>query len=254
MTRQATQHDLQIVMNLADPYSLEYIAQILQVTADLKSGHVLGTGNVLRTDQGTYLLTAAHVPLKQMDGPLAYAIGNGVFPEVITQPWHCIGEPSDLALVRIDPLPVALRRCVTYDMLDTASSTDASVDFHHIHGYPAARSRFSAFGPGVFSQTLPYTTVNASLPAGFNPRIHMAIEYPNEDQRRADGKMEGLPDPGGLSGAIIWNTHYCANSASWSPNQLSIAAIAIRWSQVDGLIIGTRVEVVAECVRIAARG
>lgn len=241
--------DLQTVGDRAAPYSQGFIAQILQVSSDGKNGELLGTGNILRTDSGFYLLTAMHVPATKKDGPLAYAIGNGVRPEVITNRWLCIGEPSDIAVVRIDPPSDWPRGWITLDMFAAASSVDPTVDFHHIHGFTASRSRFTAFAKGVLSETLNYTTVNGTLPAGFDPAIHLAIEYPNDDQLRADGRMVGLPDPGGLSGGIIWRTNYCANSASWSADLMTIAGIAIRWSQIDGRIIGTRVEVVAEIVR-----
>lgn len=249
MDRPDNVEDLKIVRDRAPDFSLGYIAQIIQVTTDLQSGDLAGTGNVLRTERGVFLLTAGHVPAQKKEGPLAYSIGHGDHPVVIDNPWYYFGEPSDIAVVRIDPPPNTLRRWVTPEMLASASSADASRGLYHLHGFPGAQSRFTALGNGIHSTTLPYTTYNGSLPAGYNPRFHMAVEYSNDDQLRGDDQMVSLPNPGGLSGSIIWRSNYTANRATWTPDMMSIAGIAIEWDHLNARIIGTRVEVVAEVVR-----
>jgi hypothetical protein len=117
-------------------------------------------------------------------------------------------------------------------------------------GYPGEASYFSRFtGDAVLhSPAIPYTARETALPRGFDAAIHFALKYEMEFSESADESKGKLSEPGGFSGAPIWDSGFvaCKCSKDWTPAQARMIGIATRWIAEDSCVIATKAEKVRE--------
>ncbi len=229
------------------------------------SGELLGTGTFIECHGSTYLLTAQHVAEclfdekigggRKYESGLCHSVGNAERMMYVTNPWTAWPPPHDLALSRIDPIVLQDTDRQTIGPEDFASDTkDLGEDIYFLHGFPGKQSRFTAFGPGVVSTTLPYGgCITTSQLSVFNPDIHFAITYPAEEIVDERGLSTNLPHPGGLSGSVVWKTNRVGAKGEWTPDQARIVGVARRFDQDSQCLIVTRIEYVRGFVLYALR-
>jgi hypothetical protein len=218
-------------------------------TDDNESGKAHGSGVYLDIKTRPYLLTCEHVVRQGYDN--GYRITH--LPKAgdnycaFNNPWFYAPDPVDLAITYIDPrvwsqgerlgLP-ASRIATTHDVVQN--------ELLLLCGYPGFGSYFSRFTgePVLDTRLIPYTAWQTTLPAGFDPRIHFALQYEMGLAEATDRGNAKLRDPPGFSGAPIWDTGYVASncSKSWTPGQGRIIGIATRWVEEDSCIVAIKAE------------
>ncbi len=221
---------------------------------DVAYGELVGTGTYLRYGDRLYILTARHVAedaCSKYDA-CAFSVGAGKPPILITRPFVLHKDPFlDVAVLPVEETDIADTSIVPFDASLLAENSTDLEDLLFIHGYPGARSRFSALGQGIYSSTQPYGTVSgSSVWKGFDAKIHFALEYPGEGQEQSDGRAATLPDPHGLSGTAVWRTGRAKSGPKWTTNDARIVGIVHRWDQDSSTLVATRIEPILEFLRI----
>lgn len=233
-------------------YTAPALCSIIGVDA-VDYGELVGTGTYLRYGDRLYILTARHVAEEACSKypGCAFSVGAGKRPILITRPFVLHKEPFlDIAVLPVDEQDIVGTSVVPFAPSVLAESSADLEDYLFIHGYPGAKSRFSALGQGIVSSTQPYGTVTGtSVWAGFDDKIHFALEYPGEGQEHSDGRAATLPDPHGLSGTAVWRTGRAKAGANWTPQDAKIVGIVHRWDQDSSTLVATRIEPVLEFLR-----
>lgn len=225
-----------------------YLASISR-TRDNQSGKAHGSGVYLEFQTHPDLLTCEHVV--QSGYANGYRIahlpraGGSYF--AFTNPWIAEADPVDLALTCLDSgiwsqsdrfaLPID-RVAITHD-----TPNDELLTFC---GHPGAASYFSRFTgePLLESPLIPYTARQTTLPSGFDPRVHFALQYEIDLSTPVDGSRLHFPQPPGMSGAPIWDTGFVAShcSKNWDPSRSRLIGLATRWVRESSCIIAIKAE------------
>ncbi len=110
--------------------------------------------------------------------------------------------------------------------------------FYYCNGFPGATMLSLPFVGETSFVGNPFIGKQVSLPEGYNPEIHFAIEYPC------------TTDPYGMSGSPIWNLRFhCMNNfETWSPDAVSFAGVVHKWHKESQKLIVTNVEFVRDFV------
>lgn len=210
-------------------------------------GELVGSGAFLKFGDSTYLLTAAHVcesGLAKYEG-VAHSTGYGAPPERINNPIQCLGSPSDLALVRIDPSrTTGVRGYVGADAF-AGPLVGLEHDILFFLGYPGSSSRFLALMGGIVSTAMPYgTMLGTSSYPWFDPERHVAVEYRGEGNVDETGKPAALPLAFGLSGSLLWKTNRMAHREGWSPAKAQVLGVVTHWDPDAQSLVATKVPIV----------
>lgn len=214
-------------------------------------GRLVGSGSFFRTGEQVLLLSARHVAEEAcQDYKIqSHSAGNGRPPVAIETPFITSAQRlHDLAILPIDSTKID--KCIQpFEITELAeTSNDLEGDILFVHGFAGEKSRFTAFMPGIYSESTPYGTVlGTSTLSGFDPNIHFAIEYPQpEPQRDIQGREVYIPDPHGMSGSSIWQARRAKYKGEWAIDRAKLVGIAHRWDQKNGSLVATRVEVVKD--------
>jgi len=243
--------------------TLSYLAALYKCDVQNLTGRLLGSGAYLSIGGQTYILTAEHNfrEGEKTPGLIVHSIGYGARPEPVGK--IVVREaPADIAVCEVGPISkqgesdfapndgnaLARRRyeALPIEML-AENSDDLDGDVLFVHGFVGERSKFFEMAKGIISQTFSYATfLGRSSYAWFDPRIHLAVEYPTEGQEDEFGKkVSKMPDPNGLSGSVLWraNRKYYGLT-DWHPGLARVVGIVTHWDQPAQSLIATRIEAV----------
>jgi hypothetical protein len=165
--------------------------------------------------------------------------------------------PLDLAIARVSAphsLPPAA--------LDERFSPVAN-ELLFVLGYPGSTARRTEvirtnkrrpFDDAFPVEAMPYVCREATVsdaPADFDPRFHVAIEYPANAQRELGGSYREPPRPDGLSGSLLWDTKRVRAAQlgqPWNPGMATVCGIVHHDYDKSMFLSATRVEYARECL------
>lgn len=249
-----------IFMDVVNRMKLFTGPSIVQIcgSIDETTGELIGSGTFIRLRGADYLLTAQHVAEElystNLDGSHKYAsglchsVGNNQRMMRVIYPWITWNAPHDLAVTRLDSVVLEGTDCLPLYAEQIALNTNDlnGRDVYFIHGFPGKNSRFTTFfDRGVMSRSLPYGGwLQDSTWSEFDSAIHFAISFPPDDLIDERSESENLPDPGGLSGSVVWKTNKAGTGTEWTPDMARIVGVVHRFDQNSRCLIVTRIEYV----------
>jgi hypothetical protein len=228
-----------------------YLASISK-TGDNRSGEAHGSGIYLAMKKGPSLGTCEHVVREGYQGGyrIAHLPKAGGHYCAFNKEWFAQPGPVDLALTLIDPsiwsdgdrLALPLDRVAATHKL-------APHELLMLCGYPGKASYFTSFTdePQLLSPFIPYLARETTLPAGYDPAFHFALQYEMNLAEAPDDSRKTLPAPPGLSGAPIWDTGFAASGCSehWTPARSRVIGMAAEWVEAKSCIIGIKADIVS---------
>lgn len=164
-----------------------------------------------------------------------------------------LGPPEDVAICRTfdEPWGSGSHRadCVPPGaMASRHAPVDGELSF--MIGVASAGAGF--YFNTLFTRSTPYTTQErqlspqeAAMDAHFNPAFHFALLYQPDKAQKLDQSGAGLPVPGGMSGALVWNTRRVEIEAAgqkWSPLDARVTGLVWGWHSSAAVLLATRVE------------
>lgn len=225
-------------------------------------GVLWGTGTYLDIFGKHCLLTNKHVvsdvPENGLLGHLPGPTDDYMF---INNPWTLASYPTDAACATVPNVGSdGIKVAVSYSLVEQYFSAvqDEMLFWIGFPGFTAgrhevpteARQYMTRFGGPLVSRGLPMLSQihkewNGKSEGIFNPDFHIAVHYPNEAQRSANGPAVTLPNPKGMSGSLLWDTKYVANhknSTPWSPDNARVCGLV--WGALTDpeVVIATKIE------------
>lgn len=223
---------------------------------------LIGSATLLQVEQTRFLITAAHVIDRAMNQALLVGNPSG-FMQIggcgkLTQPASDSrqADRNDTAVIALDeattsfieeayaPLPVH------YADATDSFSPGKSYEFF---GCPwrkvdSSKSR-RIFEPSIFkfkSESVAETDY-ASL--GLSPHKHITVEFDLKRVVDGNGRAVVAPDPEGMSGGPVWSFVPVDSSGQkmWTRR---LAGIAIRYISKKRTLVGVRINVALECIRM----
>lgn len=79
----------------------------------------------------------------------------------------------------------------------------------------------------------------------FKPDYHFSLEYKPDKAVCLKEGNRSQPNPPGLSGSLVWNTHsveFFNNQLEWSPEAAEVTGIVWGWPSSNACLVATRVE------------
>jgi len=201
-----------------------------------------GTGLLVASEQGLYLVSAAHVFDEMGLGKnLFYYIEPGVIKTLQGTPRSTPMLPSgdrnddnlDIAVLRLEPpglpphpklgkWPVPLKA-----LLSRALPRERKQ--YLVLGFPASRSHINPVDRMVTSQPLPFRNIVAPRityeALGLSSEEHVVLPFIQDKVLDPDGKIRAAPEPKGMSGAPVWLLF--DEDGENDPEQTPVVAIAI---------------------------
>ncbi len=227
-----------------------------------------GTGTYLDISGKHVLLTNNHVVADvPAGGRLAHLPGPTDDYVAIVNPWCCAPYPTDAAFT---PIPndnsAGMKEAVPYNLIEPrfAAEQDEILFWIGFPGFTAkrhevpteARQRMTRFGgpleiPGLPMLSQIIKNWNGENEDLFDSASHVAVHYPNEAQRSANGPTAPLPNAKGMSGSLLWDTKYVASlrsSTTWSPENARVCGLV--WGALDDpeVVIASRIEHVRQAL------
>jgi len=214
---------------------------------DTNNGEHLTTGAYIEICAKRYLMTNEHVARVMKQHPITHQLcgSNDVIRSV--NPMVACPAPIDVALAAIDdgiwahcahnaaPIPLSrfavTHRPVPGELLFTV-------------GYGGSHSKF--LFDTLVSPASPYLTREAQMLATHgDPAYHFALPYAPDRALSPEAHPRGLPTPPGMSGSLVWNTHFvelirARARADWSPSMAQVTGLV--WGWPDVYLIATKVE------------
>jgi hypothetical protein len=224
-----------------------FVASVFAVHS-LDVGSLLASGTYLRLRNKPYLLTNQHVAKTLEIHPLAHQLADDEYAIRLSNPFQALSDRVDAALSRIDDAlwnsEKNRKQALSASGLAHQHKTvDGELLF--IMGFSGERSHFSRSFGMIFSTGSPYLTQEATLPPGYLPNLHFALQYSGTGARSLDGSSRGLPVPLGFSGSLVWNTRAveCLYSGrSWTPDEARATGLVWLWDTSACCLIATRIE------------
>ena len=237
---------------------------VTPISMSVEHGHGAswGTGTYLEISGKHVLLTNNHVVAEVPDGGrLAHLPGPTDDYVAIGSTWYRSSYPTDAACAVIPNIGSAgMKKAVPYDLVESQFTAEQDEMLFWIgflgftaerHEVPTeARQRMTRFGGPLELPGLPMLSQiirdwNGENEERFDPAVHVAIHYPNEAQRSANGPTTTLPHAKGMSGSLLWDTKYVAslrNSTTWSPEHARVCGLV--WGALDKpeVVIATKIE------------
>lgn len=243
---------------------------VTPISMSVEHGHGVswGTGTYLEISGKHVLLTNDHVVAEvPAHGRLAHLPGPTNDYVAIVKSWCRAPYPTDAACIAIGNVGSAgMKEAVPYRLVEKRFAADQDEVLFWI-GFPGftadrhevpteARQYMTRFGGPLETPGLPMLSQvikgwNGENEERFDPAIHVAVHYPNEAQRSANGPATTLPNAKGMSGSLLWDTKFVASlrkSAPWSPEDARVCGLV--WGALDDpeVVIATRIEHVREAL------
>ena len=233
----------------------------LSLSEDLEHASALGTGNYLKFGSTIYLLTNEHVASKVTEAHLAHLPGPADDYVACNNPIQAVGWPIDVALMRLDIEPQGGRRePLPASRLDRvyAPVTNELMFWLGFPGSKASRHeaitesniRHTWFGQLV-TPACPFLVQESPVPTTdlpcFDPEKHVALHYPSAAIRNAGGVLEHMPNPGGMSGSLLWDTKFVACAAAnrnWSVEEARLCGVVWGAHEKPEILVATKIEYV----------
>lgn len=241
----------------------------ISMSAEHGHGVSWGTGTYLEISGKHHVLTNNHVVADvPAGGRLAHLPGPTDDYVAIINPWCRAPYPTDAACAATPNVGSAgTKEAVPYKLVEPqfAAEQDEMLFWIGFPGFTAerheapteARQRMTRFGGSLEIPGLPMLSQvirdwNGESEDRFDPAVHVAIHYPNEAQRSANGPTTTLPNAKGMSGSLLWDTKYVASlrkSASWTPEDARVCGLV--WGVLDDpeVVIATKIEHVRNSLR-----
>jgi hypothetical protein len=223
-----------------------FLSQISIVVSETEGEH-LGTGSYCVVNDHRFLITNDHVAKHLEEKQLAHQFHGSDSIAKLQNPFCGCGWPTDVALSHIDDSVWSV--C---PHSATAIPPNAFCKKHFpvqgellfFVGFSGERSRFmfcTLISPGT-----PYLTQECQLPATrTDPEKHFALHYRPDRASSVEKNSNGLPDPHGFSGSLVWNTRRVEcleKNVEWSPEAAQVTGIVWGWPSSDACLIATKVE------------
>ena len=243
-----TQFVLSTVQPMAQ-YTLPYVVSIIGVHSPSEGRHV-GSGVRCILDGRRAIVTARHVIQEATSYPGGFALsaGYGASPYQVHGAVRC-DWAADLAVYFLPDDYKAPNESVAFwsdERIDRACDRVAT-DYLFVHGFPGRRSRFSAFGPGVVSSSLPYGVMQKLevLPSDLQ-EYHFALDFAPANMKvisqGASADTDPPIDPHGLSGSPVWRIGASGRStAEWTPELSVLVGIITQWRPREQVLVATYV-------------
>ena len=237
---------------------------VTPISMSTERGHGVswGTGTYLDISGKHLLLTNNHVVADvPSGGHLAHLPGPTDDYISIGGQWSQKTYPTDAACTAIPSIGSSgLKSPVPYSLVEQQFDAEQDELLFWI-GFPGftaerheapteARQRMTRFGGPLETVGLPMLSQairdwNGEGEKAFDLVFHIAVHYPNEAQRTADGPAVVLPNAKGMSGSLLWDTKYVASlgrSSSWSPDDARVCGLV--WGALDDpeVVVATKIE------------
>jgi len=210
-------------------------------------GELEGSGSYIEIAGIRYLITNEHVAARLQTHSLAHQFSGSSNVYRTREPFVANPYPYDVGLRRISDQHwhdsaheadvIAFNRIAPLH-----SPVDGELFF--IAGYAGERSKFS-YGQ-LNSERIAYLMQSNEFPSNHgDSNMHFAISYRPDLARSTKAHGQGLPDPHGLSGTLVWNTRYVElsqNNQKWTPDQALVTGIVWGWPSGDGCLLATKAE------------
>ncbi|SDD22229.1 hypothetical protein SAMN04488509_101793 [Aquimonas voraii] len=237
---------------------------VTPISMSLEHGHGVSwaTGNYLEVSGSRILLTNQHVVDDvPTGGVLAHLPGPTDDYVAVTQPWCRRSYPVDAACApTLYPQSTGMKEAVPFELIDgqMLAEQDELLFWIGFPGYSAnrhdvpteGRLRMTRFGGPLETRGLPMLSQvirgwNGEGEDLFNPDLHVAVHYPSEAQRTANGELTALPHAKGMSGSLLWDTKYLSRmrrSETWSPGDARVCGLV--WGALDRpeVVLATKIE------------
>lgn len=227
--------------------------------------HEIATGVLFEAAEHAFIVTAAHV----LEGG-AHLDKTAVVLRPIAPPVPLGGSTGfsradcDIAMLPLNAeqraaLTESGARFLRQDSIDTLFSPRVwpprpPEHLLCIYGFPAealARNQDDKGGLHLRARrfVVPLAPTQGIFPAGFDPALEMALEYPSTEHAsmyRSDGSQGAAMKPDGFSGCGVWSLPI-SRWKNWRPDDARLVAIQSSWVGPPG----TRGQERLRCVRIS---
>lgn len=230
---------------------------------------LVGTGGYVSVAGRKLLLTNAHVACERSKHSLCHQFFGSDTVHRITDPFTMIGPPYDLASCPIRDavwtLPGHSGSSVPMEQFSKAHEP-ALRELLFLVGYSGSRSDYSAKynrlkmpGTPYLMQEVPTDRTDPENPDAvqgtqWDDRIHFALLYPKTGAWSPDTNFQGLPNPHGFSGSMVWNTRrvqFLMEGREWTPAVAQLTGLVWGWDEKKERLLATRVEHVRRFIEFA---
>ena len=243
--------------NLVTPIIVETVAH--PASRGTGDAELVGTGTYLRCHGASYLVTAKHVADRASEGIIQHLPVRDDTYVPFDGPFMSAEFPLDFALARVQS-----EYSVRADALDTAYCP-APEELLFILGFPGSTARrtevvtgynkrravLDTFPTEGFQYITQTKTPQPPQRDDFDPRIHIAICYPANAQKKPASPPRDLPRPDGLSGSLLWDTKRVAaerNGATWSPDMARVCGMVHHDFDISEFLSATKIEYIRACL------
>jgi hypothetical protein len=221
--------------------------------SDQGGSELIGSGTLLKIEQATFLITAAHVIDSAENQPLLVGDlnqtkpigGHGKQTRPASGSRH--DDRNDTAVIALDeetteflearyqPLPVWY-----VDAIDSLLPQKPYAFF----GFPWRKAGKKSYGFQANSVSeADYISI------GLSPQKHIAVEFNLKHADDEDGRDVVAPNPQGMSGGPIWN-FATVNLDGQQVMTRKLVGIAIEYVPGRRLLVGVRINAALECIRM----
>lgn len=139
--------------------TLRYLTQVIGVE-DARTGEFRGTGFFCEVEGRQAVVTAEHV-LREAERTgrfqsMAFSLGDGEKPRIAAGKILCSDELDLAVYLPDDAFPLGPRKAFRPEDRIDRDPDILNRDYLFLHGFPGRDSRWTAFGPGIVSESLAY--------------------------------------------------------------------------------------------------
>ncbi len=223
-------------------------------------GQAWGTGNYVQFRGAPYLLTAGHVIYEAEGAHMGHLPGPTNEYVALAHHIQVAGWPIDVALMHMwDEWTQAKRPALSGSLFDESfAPMDGEVLF--FLGFPGSTAtrhepatdlnkRYTWFGQPLETIGVPMLTQvfreSIGSPLGFDPHHHVAVHFPARALRQAGVADADLPNPGGFSGSLLWDTKFVADTRAglrWSPKKARVCGLIWAAYGRPEVVVATKIE------------
>jgi len=224
-----------------------------------------GTGTLLDFGTARFLITAAHVIDHDntsviqpyfFDGSKLAELPTGFVHTPMPASGSREDDRIDISFLRLDDTTANLLAqtffFLPFSCIDAKDKISPSRHYM-FSGYPTSRSRLSsprdhkmkATAHSFTSHTL---STHAIQESGFDPEMHIVVDFKRNEMMNEDGKIVTAPDPDGISGGAVW--YGDGVLSKWPTGEsLHLVGIGIANPTRPSALVGTRIHFVLEGIR-----
>jgi len=217
-----------------------------------------GTGFIVRTPNGHFLVSAAHVLDDAKEKKIFFYSASNK-PRPVRGP---LLRSSDRMSRHSDPFDIAVVKLIDGDMPPFAGVNKRAIDISWLYakqrprtgkmyviiGFPQSKSRVSSSTVEVKSYPYRSSSIEESeyYKFGLNPDTHLALPLNLKVGFDPEGKHRNFPKPQGISGAPIFELYREDEKESLSI--FPVVAIGIEYRSRDKILIGTDIHIVLDMI------